>query len=311
VIDDNYRNPWCYLVKGFVNGHGKNSLPIYAVFLGMSDGRSERLLRTRFLMEPVERDTPWSDLVTLLNAPTEPAEDGNRENSDPMQGYAERLRLFIHSERILMTEKKELDTKAIERDVTHFCAYDLDINAITFVDVTRVSESEASSMLTEFREKAPGDANGEDGQQADDAEPAADEENPNEVFIECGVVIDPVAGLPASKLSEGQEIHCRLPADSPFYKICETNLPNFNGIVTANVTGVKTNEFGNSVIAVSLAEGITGVMKVKGNIWIKTGLRASATHGIPSGELQRYMMLGAIGVALLLVAIGILFHLMD
>jgi hypothetical protein len=308
-MDDSYRNLEYYLVKGFINGHGKNALPIHAAFLGLSDGRSERFLRTRFSRDPIEKDTPWSDLVTLLNA-GEPTEDDGQENSDPLQGYAERLNLFIHSERVLLTEKKALDAKAIERFVTHFCAYDLEINAITFVDVTKVSEEDVASLLKELREKAPGEAQGAGGPEDESGgtDQATDSADLNEIFLECGMVIDPVAGLPASKLSVGQEIYCRLPEDSPFYKICESNMQDFNGIVIGSVTGIKTNEFGNSVVAVALSEGISGVMKVQGNIWVKVGSHGTKARNSAQGELPHYMMLGTIGAALLLLAIGILFR---
>jgi hypothetical protein len=308
-MDDANRNPAYFLIRGFINGHEKNSVPVNALFLGVS-GTNLRFLKTRFTRDPIEMDIPSSEMTALLDAPRKPAEDDSEGNADLLQRYEERMYNFIKSERIFIAEKRSLDAKAIERAITHFCAGDLEISAITFVEVTGASAEDVLAMIPGLNEKTD---KSNDGAEEEDGEGNQAETggNTEEIFIECNVVIDPVAGLPASKLRAGQEIRCRLPEKSPFYEICKSNLPDFDGVVSGKVTGVKTNEFGNSVISISLADGITGVMKVQGNVWIKTERDNAPHHKNADGKLTRYMLLGAAGAALLLLAIVILFHFMN
>ncbi|MDR1514704.1 MAG: hypothetical protein LBS45_03340 [Synergistaceae bacterium] len=311
------RNLKFFLIKGFINGHEKNSMPVNALFLGVSEGMNLRFLKTRFTTDPIDMNIPLSDLPALLNAPGTQREDSedSEENNDSLPRYEKRLHDFISAERVFVTEKRALDAKAIERAITHFCSFDLEISAITFAEVISASEEDVSALLSKLKWKpsdgAKWDSPEEGNREADQAADGKNADETNEIFVECNAVIDPVAGLPASKLSIGQEICCRLPEDSPFYKICKSNLPNFNGVVSGGVTGVKTNEFGNSVISMSLAEGISGVMKVQGNIWIKTGPDNAPRQETANSKLPRYILLGAVGAALLIIIIGILFHFMN
>jgi hypothetical protein len=290
------------LVRGTIHGREKTSRAIYGVFLGVSAGFKQYYLKTRFILEPVDKDMPWKDFISILDAPD--LEEEDEERDETLQRYGTRLQSFIETDRLLFSDKRDLDPKTIERKITYYCADDLDFSSMTFVDITSESADNIYSLLPSL--KTGSDGGGANDENREDKE--SGEEQSEEVFIECEAVIDPVAGVPVQKLSIGQQVCCRLPEESPFYKICRTSLPDFDGVVIGAITGVKTNEFGNSVIATSLAEGISGAMKVKGNVWIKIAQEISEAPKVIGYELPRNIILGAIGVSALLLAIGILFH---
>jgi hypothetical protein len=314
-MNDFNRNFSYNLIKGLINGHEKNSSPIYGVFLGVSAEASLYLLKTRFTAEPIETGIAREDLLALLNAPRthgkEDGEGGDEKSGDSLLEYEERLNDFIKSKNLLVSEKGTIDAKAIERKITYFCSSELEINAVTFVDVIDASPDEAVSLIASC---APNSGEGKNEGECAAEEDAGEGKRTDEIFIECAAVIDPVAGLPISKLVKGQEICCRLPETSPFYKICQSGIPDFNGIVSGSVTGIKVNEFGSAIVAVSLAEGISGAIKVQSNIWIKSAGDVANCRGTANSsrhEIARNILLGAIGAALLILAIGIFFRFMN
>jgi hypothetical protein len=314
-MDDLNRNLSYNLTKGLINGHEKNSSPVYGVFLGVSAETSLYLLKTRFTAEPIETGITQEDLLALLNAPRMPekedGEGGGETSGDSLLKYGERLKGFIESRSLLVSEKGTLDAKAIERKITYFCSSELEISAVTFVDVIDASPDEAASLIAScVPDSGEGKNDGEGAAEDDEGEG----KKTDEIFIECAAVIDPVAGLPVSKLVKGQEVCCRLPETSPFYQICQSSIPDFNGIVSGSVTGIKINEFGSAVVAVNLAEGISGAIKVQSSIWIKTtgdAAKHGSTANSANREITRNILLGTIGAALLLLAIGIFFYFMN
>jgi hypothetical protein len=259
-------------------------------------------VKTQFILEEVSRDISWDEFLYILNEPDE------EDCEEALRTYEEALYNFISTERVLTSDKREPDDKAIERKITYFCTNSLGINAVTFVELTPVGGDEVYTLLPFLDEEGKEGAGQDDGADDGERDAAADEENAPEIFVACAPVIDPVAGVAASKLSVGDSLYCRLPEDSPYYKICATNVQDFNGVVTAEVTGVKASEFGSSIVALSLADGISVVMKLSGNITVKMapGGRAAAGNGL--GERNRDMIFCAIGVVVLLCVIAIFFH---
>ena len=308
-MDDIKRNVSYNVTKGFINGHEKNSSPVYGVFLGVSSKMTLHLLMARFAAEPIEMEISQSELLALLNAPRAQEENGGEERCRPLLKYEESLKHYIESNRILLSENGSLDAKAIERNITYFCSSELEISAVSFVDV--INDPDSASALLDACGAGKGNKGWAEDEDGDSRKDGSDKK-PDEIFIECAAVIDPVAGSPVSKLVIGQEVCCRLPETSPFYEICRTSLPGFDGIVTGSVTGTKINEFGNAVVAVSLAEGISGTMKVQGNVWIKIAKTAHPDQANPANyELARDIALGTVGAALLLLAIVMLFRFMN
>jgi hypothetical protein len=292
------------VVKGFIHGREKSARPVYGLFLGVSQGMHEYYLKTHFILEPVDREIDWSRFLSILNGQEED------ERDEALSKYEEDLRNFISIDRVFLSEKKALDPKAIERKITYYCADDLDMSAVTFIDATSMERDELYSRMPFLKNASIGDsgAGDENPVSEEDNEPGGDDKNTNAIFIECTPVIDPIAGIPVSKLAIGQSVSCHLPEDSPFYKMCVATLPDFDGIVTGEVTGIKVNEFGNSVVAMDLADGITGAMKIPGNIWIKAAHKGAAPAKTTDNKLPRSMLFGVIGVIALICAILILFH---
>jgi hypothetical protein len=286
-----------------IHGREKHSRSVYGLFLGVSADLELYYLKARFMLEPAEGDIEWGQFLSLLNASDEKKDDEGEDG--PLAKYGEKLHTYIETERILITEKRELDAKTIERCVTYFCTDSLDISAVTFVDLSSMDISEVLALMPFLNDEQDGDDAG--GGSSGDWQENDGQEDSDEIFIECAPVIDPISGVAVSKLTVGQSVCCRLPEDSPFCKICAASLPDFDGIVSGEVTGVKVNEFGGAVVAVNLAEGISGAMKIQGSVWIKA-VRGPSDGTPDSNEVPRSILISAIGVAVLLCAIGILFH---
>ncbi|MDR3321487.1 MAG: hypothetical protein LBS93_03485 [Synergistaceae bacterium] len=280
------------LVKGFVLGKEKNSTSVNGLFLGVVAGITQFYLKVRFLTADIDRNSSWDDFILVLNGG---AED---EPNETLVRYGSSLHDFITLEGILLNEKDALDGKTVERKITYFCSDAMEISAVTFIQLISVSGDEIYSILPFLKEEL------ETSDAADDSEEAM--EVPQEVFIPCGAVIDPVSGIPASRLEAGDTVYCRLPDGSPFFGICAASIPNFNGVVTGEVTGVKINEFGSAVVALNLADGVYGALKLSSNIVVKATRHASAPMQIDG--ITRLVLVSVVCVAILLVAIGILFH---
>ncbi|MDR1943204.1 MAG: hypothetical protein LBQ19_00110 [Synergistaceae bacterium] len=294
------------IARGFIHGSEKNSRRLCGLFLGVASGLKLCYLGVRFTLDPVDKDVSWEELLSLLKS-TE------SERNETLVNYENRLHDFLERERVLLSSKRALDRKAIERKTTYFCADVLGVSAVTFVELSSVTGEEIFTLLPFLKEgdeegkKESGlSEDGEDKKGLDCGE--GDENTADEIFIPCDPIIDPVLGIQASKLAVGESVYCRMPENSPFYKICAASVAGFDGVVKGEVTGVKINEIGTSVVALNLADGISGALKLSPNVSIK---KVRRDDGAPSGaedRLPRNILLVAAGVTILLCAMRILFH---
>jgi hypothetical protein len=294
------------IARGFIHGREKGSRSVYGLFLGVASGLKLCYVGARFTLDPADRDISWDEFISLLKS-------AENVRDETLAKYEDQLRDFLETERVLQSDRRSLDGKVIERKVTYFCADVLDVSAVTFVELSSVTGEEIFTLLPFLRE---GDEEGQketDSSKDGNGEEAPDygEEDGNaadEIFITCAPVIDPVSGVQASKLIAGESVYCRLPEDSPFYKICAVSIADFDGVVKGEVTGVKVNEIGTSVVALSLADGISGALKLSPNVSIKRVRRDDDASNNAEDELPRNILLVAAGVTILLCAMGILFH---
>jgi translation initiation factor IF-1 len=123
-----------------------------------------------------------------------------------------------------------------------------------------------SSTGGKQQEPAPDEESTESGQEAEQSEETPSRED---LVIRCEPVLDPVNGIAANELGIGESVLAKLPQDSVFFKLLSRNVPDFNGIITATVTGILMNELGTSNISLSLSDGVTGLMKMSGKVRIK------------------------------------------
>jgi hypothetical protein len=104
----------------------------------------------------------------------------------------------------------------------------------------------------------------------------------------------------------------KLPFDSILFKLLSNNIANFDGVVTAVVSGIFLNELGTSNINLSLSDGVTGMMKVPGKVRVKMALNqedprrnAASAHGLPAGFL-----FGATGMAIFILALAVVYYIL-
>jgi hypothetical protein len=287
------------VVKGLIHGREKNGRLIYGVFLAVVSDVRQIYVKDRFSLDPIENDLPWDRFLLILNAPEPEKPD------EAISQYEAAFYAYLDAGRVFVSDKGVVNNKVAEHNITYHCTEVLGFSAITFIEMIQVSGAELYGFLpflkdildegedeNEYDEDAPQDGNGESG----------------EIFVNCAPVIDPVHGVSAANLSTGDVVYCHLPEDSSFYKLCSTNIPNFDGVVTGDVTGVSVNEFGGAVVAVSLADGISATIKLSGSVGIKTvhkGTDASSEN--KNREMLFNIMIGAIAVIILICALVSLF----
>jgi hypothetical protein len=286
------------IAKGSINGREKNGRLIYGVFLAIVSDFRQIYVKDRFFLDPVENDLPWDRFLPILNSP-EP-----EEPDEAISRYEADFYKYLDLGRVFVSDKGIVNNKIAEHNITYHCTEVLGFSAITFIEMTQMPGSEIYGLLPFLKDIL----DGEEDECGDDEDASQDENKESgEIFINCTPVIDPVHGVSAGNLSEGDVIYCNLPEDSSFYKMCFTNIPNFNGTVTGDVTGVSINEFGGAVIAVSLADGISAAIKLSGNVAIKTVPKDIASPENRNREMLFNIMIGAIAVIILLCALGTLF----
>ncbi|MDR3254415.1 MAG: hypothetical protein LBT31_02455 [Synergistaceae bacterium] len=284
------------IVKGFILGKEKNSRQVNGLFLGVAAGMKQYYLKVRFIFDEIDRGSPWEVFLETLNGGCD--EDGNIQE-DALSKYEKGVYDFITQEGVLLSEKDVLNDKMIERKTTYFCSDAFDVNAVTFIELMSVTGDEIYSLIP-FMKK--------DNEPSESKDIEEENEEVEDLFISCGAVIDPVSGVPASRLVEGDTVFCRLPESSPFYELCASTIPKFDGVVTGEVTGVKINEFGSAVIAINLSEGISGALKLSSNIAIKTQRRGAAGGQVGLSAMTRLMLFSILCVVGLLIVIGLLFR---
>jgi hypothetical protein len=104
-----------------------------------------------------------------------------------------------------------------------------------------------------------------------------------------------------------------LPQDSVFFKLLSNNIANFDGIITATVTGILMNELGTSNISLALSDGVTGLMKMSGKVRIKMAPRqdeskknkASTPFELPAG-----FAFGMAGVIIFVFALFVVYYIL-
>jgi hypothetical protein len=118
-----------------------------------------------------------------------------------------------------------------------------------------------------------------------------------------------------NEINIGETVMAKLPADSVFFKLLSRNIPGFDGVVSASVTGVLINELGTATISLALSDGITGVMKLSGKVKIKVAAGAheqqDAEHGGPSLEIPAELVFVLAGTILFFCAIAVVYYILQ
>jgi hypothetical protein len=125
-------------------------------------------------------------------------------------------------------------------------------------------------------------------------------------------MLAPVGGVAMNELNIGDIVLVRLPEDSVFFKLLSKNVKNFDGIVSAGITGLLQNELGTATVSLSLAEGINGVMKLSGKVRVKMASTSSSNKEeggwSGGGELPVNFVFGIAGAIVVIAALAALYY---
>ena len=304
------------LSKGFIDGLDNKARRLFGTFVVVM--HKEKIIYTSelFSFRATNQDLSWAELVDLLD------ETRPESRNEDIVIYENNLRSYIELNRYFQAELYPLDIKALERKLAQFCDEILRIKSIVFIDIIHTSKEGLLSLIPSLKtnsyfdeghlesaDEADGDAR-ESGQSSE--KPAGTEEIINkEVFMTLDPVLDPVIGIAASDISVGDNILCRLPDDSLYYSFFDGCIPDFTGTVKGEVSGVNITEYGSVIIAVNLAEGLSGVVKAPKWVRVRTADR-SLTFGKDGKKGLTFEIFAAgIGMIVFLLALSLLVYFMS
>ncbi|MDR3333000.1 MAG: hypothetical protein LBT08_10280 [Synergistaceae bacterium] len=289
------------VVKCFIHGRDAQVRPVYGVVVSVTTPSETRFLAERFSYDPMDPEMQWQDLMPMLD----PIEAEGREEA--LVRYERELHEYLRITHLFQNDQSLLDPKVLERKISYFCVDSLQLNAITFLDIVSRGNEDLYAIMPALRNQTP--ENTEDAAEGSDSDELADMEDGgvNEVFIACEPLLDPVSGVAAGDLFPGDSVYCRISEDSAFNKMLLNNIPDFDGSVVAEVTGAKINELGTAVVAVSLAEGISGAIKLSGSVRIK--LKSRGVRPSSGGKRFTEMFLAGACVLAFLCAMALILYL--
>ena len=307
-----------FLVCGFVNGRDEKQQPICITLLGVVTRYDLLSLEIVVVKNKVDVDQPIEDLLVAIQAEKEAA-----GTTLEYQGLCERLKQYIEDRRYLPTLAKNRNVKPTERAINRFCNDTLQLRSVTFLQLREISQQEVKFIVSK---NAPQlhlaelpDPVVVPSPEAVAEEPAVQEEAPEtqaneevkeqkDIFIRCEAVLDPVYGVPISELVPGDVVSVALLPQSSFYKLMASQMPNFKGVVQANVTGVLENETGSFTVSLGVAEGILGMMKMNSRVrvrvlqrWNESEPTLTKKNRSPQNQGDFVFILAGFGVLILLM----------
>lgn len=297
------------IIKGFIDARDSQSRAVYGVFVVVVSARATHFIAQAFFSESIDKEMQWNDLMDLLSS------DAASPSDPDLARYCKELNDHIRIHRPFEIGRGDLDEKALERKVSSFCGGTLGLNAVTFIEASKVEEDELLSLIPHIFDKPVEDEkpqeaydfteNAEEDIDTKDADPAGGKK-PDEMYLSCSPVLDAVAGVAAGGLVNGDRIDVALPDGSMYGKIMSNIDPHFNGIVSAEVLGVKLDEYGAAVVALKIAEGVSGVLRISESVKLRRSARTSS--GVRASSRSQDAIIAVFGIALLLAVIAALFY---
>jgi hypothetical protein len=293
----------CFIARCLINGHDSSGGSANGLLLCAVSAGEVLYCGAMFSHEPIDPDISLSDALSLLDA-SRP--DGDYEGAS---SYESGLMDFVRNSRIFQSDKGLTDPKALEHRITYFCSSNLSLNAISFLEIHEMTDVELRQILPR---KGNHEREGEDGaEEAGFSGDGAPKEGVlPDVVVACDPVLNPVGGVPVSELTPGETIYCKLRVGSVFYNLMESASPNFDGVITGDVTAVSVSDLGSATVALKLSDGVTGAMKVASTVRLKSARKdgdALPAHHLPDVEV--FIAIG--GVILFLTVMAALLYLLS
>ncbi|GHV57626.1 hypothetical protein FACS1894216_22180 [Synergistales bacterium] len=296
------------IVHGYVDAKNESDDNVRGSFLAVASRRHIKYISVVFGLGAESQSEHWKELLASHLRAKESSDRNIRDTQ-----YERELERFLRDGAELNLIARNLNTKPAEQAVSRYCSDALKLKAVCFINfVAAASEDlEAFNMPGGESSKPEAEKKGsellETNAAGDGAEMDYDglPEESKDIFIKCDPILDPVFGVAMNELRTDDLVYAQLRPDSVFYKLISGTNPSFDGTITATVTNMLVNEYGTSIISLTLAEGVVGVMKLSGKVKIRAAAPLKPSGKRTKGKFAQTnippeLVLG--GAALLLIA---------
>ncbi|MDR0651776.1 MAG: hypothetical protein LBG12_00570 [Synergistaceae bacterium] len=295
---DNNTN--CVVIKCRIEAKEASGVAVHGFYMCAMDGRDIEYDGALFSRGAIETEAPFSALYAMLEAP-------GPDDREEMKKYENGLKDYVRTSRLFQSEKHLDDPKALEHKITYFCTSIMSLNAISFLELATMSRDELYLAIPPPAHEDEPESGEDQGEQADESTDGETKDSaPPDVVLSCDPVLDPVSGVPAGGLSVGDVICCKLREDSVFFDLMAKTSPDFNGIVSGDITAIHVNELGSAVVSLKLSDGIAGALKLAGNVRIKALPRKESKMAGMKSLFRLDVLLAVSGVAIFLFAMWVL-----
>lgn len=292
------------LIKGFVDAHDSSGRSIYAAFISASAPQRTIYLKEYFTYDALDKSMNISDLAELLEG-----DDAPHQSDGFLARCKYEFNSFLITERALELGSASGDVKDKERRLARFFAESLEMNAIVFLDEEETDDDGLLAALPSLG----ADLSEEDLSQQGEEEPAADSDEleadddddadeigarEGEVYLSCTPVLDAVRGTACTQLRPGDYIYVELPKGSFYCQYNASKDPAFTGRTVGEVTGVRVDELGAAVVAVKLADGVYGAVRLAESVKLKVAAtREEANAEAPLPRFRPEALFALISIA--------------
>jgi hypothetical protein len=310
------------IVKGYIDAKDERGAPTLGTILAVVSRRELKYLSVMFSYDAALKTMEWSDLL-LLHKNREKEPKGN----PALAIYESELFKYLAHGSILNNIAKNFNAKQSEQAISRFCMENLQLKAVSLIEFFEASSESLALFERNKDQNAEESAGGKpeaEGKQpkteksgdrgAPSSEEASEPKKRDELIIRCEPMLDPVEGIAMNELNIGDMIMTRLPSDSVFFKLLSNNIPGFDGVVSASVTGVLLNELGTATISLALSDGITGVMKLSGKVKIKAVASAREQQDADGGapiEIPAELVFVLAAAVLLFCGIAVVYYILQ
>ena len=304
------------IIKGFIDAKDERGNAIFGTVLSLVSRREMKYLSVMFSHEESIKSISWNELLDLHKEKM-----GESERDPMMIRHEDELYKFLQSGNTLNNVAKNRNTKQAEQSISRHCLDELKLKTVSFIEYSDAMENDMA--VFEYELEHPADkSNDETGQQEPHTDSSETDEKKAEksdepkakedIVIRCEPILAPVGGVPMNELRIGDVVMVQLPEDSVFFKLLSRNIEGFDGVVSAGITGILQNELGTATISLSLAEGVTGVIKLSGKVRIKMMTSPTKEHnkktGKGIGEIPPNFIFGIAVAVIMIAALAVLYY---
>lgn len=284
--------------KGFIDAKNEQEASVFGSFIALASRRDVRFVSAMFSRSEMPKDTDWHEIVRIHS------QKGSPNSRDPEDvKFEEKLTGFFFKSNVLHTVVKNRNTKAAEQAVSRFCMEEIGLRSVTFLDYADATDDDIKfidAAAGRASESVDTPAHEKDAESAAGPSSTPANARPDEIFVRCEPILDPVVGVAMNEIQVGDRVYTKLPADSVFYKMLARGRRMFDGVVTAEVTGILVNELGTATISMKLSDSVSGIMKLSGKVKVKMAAPGEAL-GAPGGAARSGLGMQSMDIA---VAIG-------